>query len=228
VTEQIEDQTDVATPAGFSRRKLLIGGGVGALALVAAACGSDSNDDGAVSGTPTTASPETTEGGKSAAGGDAKTAELAAGLELLAVGTYKAALDAATAGKLGPVPPAVGEFVGKAMSQHQAGLDKWNEVLTAAGGKEVTMPPADLKATVDGEFAKVKDVVGAAKLALLLEQTAADTYLKAVPTIQDKAAITLAGGLQCAAQEHAAILHYVLGEYPVPDVFQTGEKAYSA
>jgi hypothetical protein len=122
----------------------------------------------------------------------------------------------------------VGEFVGKAMSQHQAGLDKWNEVLTAAGGKEVTMPPADLKATVDGEFAKVKDVVGAAKLALLLEQTAADTYLKAVPTIQDKAAITLAGGLQCAAQEHAAILHYVLGEYPVPDVFQTGEKAYSA
>ena len=227
MTEQIEDQTDVATAAGFSRRKLLIGGGVGALALVAAACGSDSNDDGAVAGTPTTASPETTEGGTGAAGGDAKTAELAAGLELLAVGTYKAALDAATAGKLGAVPPAVGEFVGKAMSQHQAALDKWNEVLTGAGGKEVTTPPADLKATVDGEFAKVTDVVGAAKLALLLEQTAADTYFKAVPAIQDKAAITLAGALQCAAQEHAAILHYVLGEYPVPDVFQTGDKAYA-
>jgi len=199
---------------------------VGALALVAAACGSDDKGSGS-SSTPTTASPDTT-AGSSGGGDDVATAKLAASLEVLAVGTYKAALDAATAGKLGPVPPAVGEFVGKAMSQHQAALDKWNEVITGAGGAEVTEPPADLKATVDGEFAKVTDVVGAAKLALLLEQTAADTYFKAVPTIKDSAAITLAGGLQCAAQEHAAILHYVLGEYPVPDVFQTGDKAYSA
>jgi hypothetical protein len=227
VSEQSQDlePTGPVTPGGFSRRKLLIGGGVGALALVAAACGSD-DDGGGDAATPSTTSTSEAPS-DSTSSGDAKTAELAAGLELLAVGTYKAALDAATAGKLGTVPPAVGEFVTRAMAQHQVALDTWNGVLTDAGGKEVTAPPADLKATVDGEFAKVKDAIGAAKLALLLEQTAADTYFKAVPTIQDKTAITLAGGLQIAAQEHTAILHYVLGEYPVPDVFQKGDMAYS-
>jgi hypothetical protein len=230
VTDIMDDQTtepvEAAAPSGFGRRKLLIGGGVGALALVAAACGSD-DDKSATSGTPTTASPDTTTGDSSGGGGDVKIAMLAASLEFLAVGTYKAALDAATAGKLGAVPPAVGEFVGKAMADHQAALDKWNGVITGAGGKEVAAAPADLKATVDSEFGKVKDVVGAAKLALLLEQTAADTYFKALPAISDKGAITLAGGLQCAAQDHAAILNYVLGTYPVPDVFQKGDKAYA-
>jgi hypothetical protein len=232
VTDIIDDQIEATEvpegPTGFSRRKLLIGGGVGALALVAAACGSDDNSSDTSSGTPTTAgSTDSTDGSSSGGGDDVATAKLAASLEVLAVGTYKAALDAATAGKLGAVPPAVGEFVGSAMAQHQTALDAWNGVITGAGGDEVAEPPSDLKATVDGEFAKVTDVVGAAKLALLLEQTAADTYLKAVPTIQDKDAIALAAGLQCVCQEHTAILHYVLGTYPVPDTFQKGDKAYS-
>jgi hypothetical protein len=62
---------------------------------------------------------------------------------------------------------------------------------------------------------------------LLLEQTASDTYLSAIPTLKSKDAITLAGQLQVVDQEHAAVLHYVLGEYPVPDVFQTTDKAFS-
>jgi hypothetical protein len=215
------------TERPISRRQLLVGGGAGAVALVAvAACGSDDDGGGSDAAIPSTTS--TTGGSDEAGTGDAKVAELAAGLEVLAVGTYKAALDAATAGKLGTVPPAVAEFVTRAMAQHQAALDTWNGFVTEAGGKEVTDPPADLKATVDGELAKVTDAIGAAKLALLLEQTAADTYLKAVPTIEAEPAIAVAGGAQCMAQEHCAILHYVLGEYPVPDVFQTGAKAYAA
>jgi hypothetical protein len=42
---------------------------------------------------------------------DLKVAGLAAGLEVPAIQTYQAALDAAGAGSLGEVPPAVGEFV---------------------------------------------------------------------------------------------------------------------
>lgn len=225
MTDTTDDQTQAAPAAGFSRRKLLIGGGLGALAVVAAACGSDSDGKSSASGdAPATSGPSTT---TASAGGDASVAALAAGLEVLAVGTYKAALDAATAGRLGTVPPAVGAFVGSAMKEHQAALDKWNGIITGAGGKEVTTPPADLQKTVDGELAKVSDVTGAAKLALLLEQTAADTYLSAMPTLHDKAAITLAGGLQCAGQDHQAILRYVLGEYPVPEAFQGTGKAYS-
>ena len=48
---------------------------------------------------------------------------LAASLEVLAVNTYGAALDAATSGALGDVPPAVAEFVTTAQAHHQAHLD---------------------------------------------------------------------------------------------------------
>ena len=62
-------------------------------------------------------------------------AALAASLEVLAVNTYGAALDAATGGALGEVPPAVAEFVTTAQAHHQAHLDAWNEVLTAPAGR---------------------------------------------------------------------------------------------
>ena len=193
---------------------------------VLAACGSTSN-----ASPPTTDTSETTPSSgasttKAAASGDGAVAATAAGLEVLAVATYKGALEAATAGKLGAVPPAVATFAQTAMAHHQKALDTWNGVLKAAGAPEVTAPPASLKATVDAAFAKVTDVTGVAKLALLLEQTAADTYLNAQSVLQSKAAITTAGALQSVDQEHAAILLYVLGMYPVPLVFQTTDKAF--
>ncbi len=73
----------------------------------------------------------------------------------------------------------------------------------------------------------MKDVTGAAQLALMLEQTAADTYLAALPKLADKMAITTAGAFQSVDQEHAAILLFVLGQYPVPEVFQNPDMAYT-
>jgi hypothetical protein len=231
----------------FSRRRLLAGAAVIGAGLVAAACGSDSNDAVVTtSGTGgSSASTATTGAGTTAMtvadsmsdtsapvdsmssdpSVDLKVAGLAAGLEALAVGTYKAALDAAGAGSLGEVPPAVGEFVTVAMAQHQAQLDAWNKVLTAAGSAAVTEPDATLKPTVDAEFAKVTDVAGAAKLALMLEQIASATYLNAQNVLTDKDAIQLAGSIQIIDAQHAAVLLFVLGEYPVPDVFAKVEMA---
>jgi hypothetical protein len=228
----------------FTRRHLLGGASVIGLGLIAAACGSSTKNTAASTGsvatattggatpttagaTPTTAGATPTTAGAGATttpdttGGsvDVKVANLAAGLEVLAVGTYKAALDAATAGKLGAVPPAVAEFVTTAMKQHQMQLDAWNKVITGAGGTAVTAPNATLKPTVDGEFAKVTDITGAAKLALQLEEIAAATYNHAQSVLTDKDAIKLAGSIQIVDAQHAAILHFVLGEYPVQDVF---------
>lgn len=152
-------------------------------------------------------------------------AAFAAGLEVLAVGTYKGALDAATANKLGAVPAAGAEFVTTAMAQHQEHLDAWNKVLAEAGQPEVAAPDPGLKPTVDAEFAKVTDFAGAAKLALMLEEIAAATYLSAIPSLQSKDAVKLAGSIQAIDAKHAAILHFVLGEYPVPDVFAKTDKA---
>jgi hypothetical protein len=218
--------SDATEATGMNRRRFLFTGGAAALAVVAVACGK-SDDTTASSGTTASSTPTSAASGGSAAG-DAKIAQLAAGLEVLAVGTYKAALDAATAGKLGTVPPAVAEFVKTAMSHHQAHLDAWNKVLEAGGAAEVTQPNATLKPVVDQKFGEVKDAAGAANLALLLEDIAAQTYLSALPVLQSKDAIKLAGSIQIVDQQHQSILLYALGKYPVPDVFQKTDKAVSA
>jgi Ferritin-like domain len=231
----------------LTRRHILAGAAAIGAGLVAAACGSD-NDDGApttspagttgsTSGSGTTAPTDTmapvdtmapTETSAPDANVDVSVANLAASLEVLAVGTYKAALDAAGAGALGDVPPAVAEFVTVAMAQHQEHLDAWNGVITGAGGSAVTEPNATLKPVVDDAFGKVTDVVGAAQLALMLEQIASATYLNAQNVLTDKDAIELAGSIQIVDAQHAAVLLYVLGEYPVPDVFAKVDMAAAA
>jgi Ferritin-like domain len=231
----------------LTRRHILASAAVIGAGLVAAACGSDSND--ASSGTTGSSGSTATSGAGTTAATvgdttamttapaestapevsvDLQVAGLAAGLEVLAVGTYKAALDAAGAGSLGDVPPAVGEFVTVAMAQHQEHLDAWNKVLTGAGGDAVTEPDATLKPTVDAEFAKVTDVAGAATLALMLEQIASATYLNAQNVLTDKDAIQLAGSIQIIDAQHASILLYALGQYPVPDVFAQVDMAAAA
>ena len=214
---------DQLSSSAFSRRKFLIGGTVAAgLVAVTAACGTD--DDTVDSG-----SSDTTAGGSdtTAAGaeGDLGVAAFAAGLEVLAVGTYKAALDAAVAGKLGDVPAAGAEFVKTALAHHEEHLAAWNKVLKGAGKPEVTAPNAQLKPVVDAEFGKAKGFGDAAKLARTLEETAAATYLSAIPNLKSKDAIKLAASIQATDAKHVAILNFVLGEYPVPDVFAKTDKA---
>ncbi|MET0420646.1 MAG: ferritin-like domain-containing protein, partial [Acidimicrobiia bacterium] len=65
--------------------------------------------------------------------GDLAVVALAASLENLAVGTYAAGIAAATAGKLGAVPPAVVTFATTAQSHHKDHAAAWNGVLTGAG-----------------------------------------------------------------------------------------------
>lgn len=158
--------------------------------------------------------------------GDLAVAQVAASLEVLAVNTYGAALEAAGAGSLGEVPEAVAEFITTAQAHHQAALDAWNGVLTGNGMEAVAAPPADLEATVNEQFGAVTDVVGAAQLALMLEDIAAATYLSAIGTLESEAAIALAGSIQPIDRQHAAVLRFVLGEYPVPEIFATTDLAY--
>ena len=85
-----------------------------------------------------------------------------------------------------------------------------------------------LQRTVDQRLARVKNFRAAALLARDLEATAAATYLAAIPTIVSKDAIGLAGSIQVVDMQHIAILNFVLGEYPVPDVFATTTNAAGA
>lgn len=237
IDPDMETTTNPVGPSSVNRRSFLAIGGALSAAAVLAAC-SKSDSDGGSSNTPTTAADKTTtteaESTTTTAPeverseeNDLKLGAFAAALEVLAVNTYGAAIDAAGKGSLGEVPPAVGEFVTVAQKQHQAQLDRWNELLTGAGQPEVTEPPADLEASVNEEFGKVTDIAGAAKLALNLEQIAAATYLSVIPLLATEAPIRLAASIQPIDMQHAAILNFALGEYPVPDTFATTDMAVS-
>ena len=161
--------------------------------------------------------------------GDLAVVALAAALENLAVGTYQAGIDAATAGKLGTVPPAIVTFATTAQAQHKDHAAAWNAVLSSAGKQPVTGVDLTVKADVDKQFAQVTDVGGLAKLALGLEDVAAAPYLAAIDAVKSPAGIQTAATIEPVELQHSAILRFVLGEYPVPDSFtpQTGARPAS-
>jgi hypothetical protein len=202
-----------------SRRGFLVGAGVAGLGAVAlAACGSSSKSSSgsAAITTPTTSMSD----GNGPLTGDLAVVALAAGLENLAAQTYQGGIDAATAGKLGTVPPAIVTFAQTAQSQHKDHAAAWNAVLAGAGKSPVTGVDMTVKTgVVDPAFAKVKDVGGLGKLALELENVAAATYLEAIDVVQEPAGMKTAATIEPVELQHAAILNLVLGNYPVPDTF---------
>lgn len=206
------DDTNEATPASaIGRRGFFTAGGVAAAAVLVAACGDDDDDAAERS---ETSDPE---GG--GGGGDAEIAAFAAGLELLAANTYAAALEAAGAGNLGEVPPAVAEFATTAQAHHQA----YSDALAEAAGGITPEVPADIEAAVNEQFAAVTDVTGLATFARDFENQAAATYMGVIPQLESDAAIMLTGSILPVTRQRVAILNFVLGEYPVPETFFTDE-----
>ena len=141
-------------------------------------------------------------------------AAVAASLENLAVFAYTAGLSAATAGKLGTVPPAVATFATTVKGQHQQHAAAWNAVLKSHGKAPVTVTNPTLTPTVQSDFAKVTDIAGLAQLAVTLETIAAQTYQAETSKLQSSAAIQLSSSIQPVEMQHIAILYYVLGMYP--------------
>jgi hypothetical protein len=212
-----QDQRPRRGPLVTSRRGFLAGTGLVAGGLALAACSSNSRS------TATGGTTGATTGGTAASGGaatDLAVATLATGLENLAVSVYQAGIDAATAGKLGPVPPAVVTFATTAQMQHKDHAGAWNAILTGAGQAPVTGVDLTVKTAVtDPALTKVTDVASLAKLALELENVAAATYLNAISVLSSKGGIQTTASIQPVEMQHAAILNFVLGQYPVPDSF---------
>jgi hypothetical protein len=146
--------------------------------------------------------------------GDLAVAAVAASLENLAVYAYKSGLAAATAGKLGTVPPAIGTFATTAMKQHTQHAAAWNAVLASSGKAKVTVTNPTLTPAIQAAFAKVTDVTGLAQLALMLEMAAAATYQAETSMLKSKAAIGLSASIEPVEMQHIAILYYVMGLYP--------------
>lgn len=200
-----------------SRRRFVLGtGGLVLGTAFLAACGSD--DDTADS--PATTPAAGTDPGTGGGGADASALRVNASLENLAVFAYGAALDAAPKGKFGKtVPAAVAEFASHAMKQHQDHADAFNAALTGAGGTAYTEPNPTLAGPVTTMFGEVDSVPKLAMLALTLENTAAATYFKQMGELTSPEALAAVATIGPVERQHAAILSFVLGDYPIPDTF---------
>jgi Ferritin-like domain len=212
------------TSFAASRRGFLAGAGIALGGLVIAACGGSSSKDS--SSTTKAAASGSGSGSGSKLSGDLAVAALATSLENLAVATYQAGIDAATAGKLGSVPPAVVTFAQTAQQQHRDHAAAWNAILAGAGKPKVMGVDSTVKTSViDPAFAKVTDVGGLAKLALQLEDVAAATYLESIGVLESPGGIKTSASIQPVEMQHAAILNFVLGQYPVPMSFASTDGA---
>jgi hypothetical protein len=112
-------------------------------------------------------------------------------------------------------------FAQTAQAQHRDHAAAWNAVLTGAGKQAVTGVDKTVQdAVVTPALANTHTVVDLAKLALSLEDVAAATYLNGIQnTLQGVNGIKVAASIQPVEMQHAAILHLVLGDYPIPDSF---------
>ena len=205
-----------------SRRGFLAGTGIALGGVILAACGSSSSKGSSAK----TKAAGSGSGTGSKLTGDLAIAALATSLENLAVATYQGGIDAATAGKLGAVPPAVVTFAQTAQKQHMDHAAAWNAILTSAGKPKVTGVDTTVKtAVIDPAFATVKDVPGLAMLALQLENVAAATYLESIGLIESAGGIKTSASIQPVEMQHAAILNFLLGQYPVPMSFSSTDGA---
>jgi Ferritin-like domain len=210
---------------GFLTRAGAVAGGAAGVALLAA-CSSSSSSSSAAAGSSSSATAGGTASAVAAGGGegqnltgDLRVVAMAASLEQTGIATYMAGIKAATAGKLGTVPPAVVTFATTAMSQHQDHQKAWNAVLTAAGKQPVTAVDPAIQPTVNAAFAKVTNVTELAQLALMVENIAGETYQNGLSVIKSTAGIKTAASIEPVEFQHAAILSYILGKYPVPSAF---------
>ncbi|MER7582570.1 ferritin-like domain-containing protein [Kitasatospora sp. NPDC097691] len=222
LTEEIRAR-QAGEPRDAGRRRFVLGAGGAAAALLLAAC----------SGSKSTGAPPASDstGGSTAASasgrytGDLRVVALATALENQAVGAYQMALDAAKAGKLGTVPPAVANFITTAMGQHADHAEAWNAVLTGAGKPAITGVPLSNQPATLQALGAATDVATVARLALSLEDQAAQTYLFATYNVTSPGGVATAATIAPVEAMHAAVLNYVLGQYPVPDDFLPVDKA---
>lgn len=196
----------------LSRRRFLAGSA--ALGASAAACSAEKGIVAPVpsSTTPTSVpSPPTPED-------DARTASLAAGLEILAIRSYLGAIQIVNAGQLPPPPSALAMLVNVAVAQHQQHVEAWNNFLRQQGRPEVTEPDPQVSRSIH-TLVQGTHSTGLALMALTVEELVAANYVSAIPNLAAIDAIALAGSVHVVETGHAAVLRFLLDRSPPPGAF---------
>lgn len=197
----------------------LVGTGAGLTVAGLSACDSRTTRAG------TTSRGATTPASKSPYIGDSRVVALSAALENLAGVVYGTALGLAARGRLGQIPPAVATFATIARSQHADHRMAWNAILTDSGMPAVMTAALTITPMVRAAVLNSRSVVDVLRVMRSIEQTAAETALQTVGTVTDARVIAAAARIAPVDAMHAAVLAYLLGDYPVPDDVLASELA---
>lgn len=140
-----------------------------------------------------------------AAGDDVTALQTAAGLENLAVQTYKTALTLPFIGG-NSANPVVKMFAEKTMGQHSEHAMAFNAAATRLGGKAQTNPDPKYAEVVKQAIPKIKTAADAVGLAITLEDVASQTYVKDVGLVSTPELRQLFASVAGVESQHKAIL----------------------
>jgi hypothetical protein len=140
-----------------------------------------------------------------AAGSDVQVLQTAASLENLAVSTYKTALTLPYIGGAS-ANTVVKAFAMKTMQQHTEHAQSFNTAATKLGGKEQTAPDPKYAPIVAAAVPTIKTAADVVKLAITLEDVAAQTYVKNVSMVSTPDLRQLFASVAGVEAQHKAIL----------------------
>lgn len=134
---------------------------------------------------------------------DVQALQTAASIENLAVNVYTTAAGLPFI-KNGNAT--VAAFIAKTTTQHQAHGQAFNAAVTQAGGKPQNAPNPKYAAVVQQMLPSIKGPADVVKLAITLEDVAAQTYTKNVTQVSDPALRKLFGSVAPVEAQHRAVL----------------------
>ncbi|WP_254898086.1 ferritin-like domain-containing protein [Kitasatospora sp. NA04385] len=139
----------------------------------------------------------------SASADDVMALQTAASIENLAVSVYRtaAALPFIKDGN-----KTVAAFISKTTAQHQAHAKAFNAAATQAGGRAQDQPDPKYKAVVDQALPSIKGPADVVKLAITLEDVAAQTYTKNVSQVSSPELRRLFASVAPVEAQHRAVL----------------------
>jgi hypothetical protein len=136
---------------------------------------------------------------------DVAALQTAAGLENLAVQTYQFGLSLPFIG--GPAAkPEIKEFTERTLSQHSQHATAFNAAAQRLGGKPQTAPDPKYAEVVKQALPNIKTPLDAVGLVIILEDVAAQTYVKDVGLVSTPELRQLFASVAGVAAQHKAIL----------------------
>lgn len=136
---------------------------------------------------------------------DVQILQTAASIEVLAVATYKTALTLPFIGG-SSANGVVKAFATTTMQQHSQHLSAFNGAVAQLGGKAQTSPDPVLAKVVSAAVPSLTGPLPVVKLALELEQGAAETYVSDVAALSDANAKKVTASIMGVEAQHAAVL----------------------